>query len=105
MFKFVIKRHKLFPISMSLFLTPEGVPMTAIWFLNHLRLILVQCNLPSSQFSGHSFRIRAATTAASLGVSIARSKNSADGPPQPSLRMFVLTSKPCYPLNDLSVLR
>ncbi|MEQ2252974.1 hypothetical protein ILYODFUR_027297 [Ilyodon furcidens] len=37
MFKFAINRHKLFPTCLPLFLTPEGVPMTASWFLNHLR--------------------------------------------------------------------
>ncbi|MEQ2253666.1 hypothetical protein ILYODFUR_034673, partial [Ilyodon furcidens] len=46
MFKFATERHKLFPTSLPLFLTPEGVPMTASWFLNHLRLILVHAVFP-----------------------------------------------------------
>ncbi|MEQ2252729.1 hypothetical protein ILYODFUR_024744 [Ilyodon furcidens] len=51
------------------FLTPEGVPMIVSWFLKFVRQTLVQCTLSPSQFSGHSFRIGAATSAAIQGVS------------------------------------
>ncbi|MEQ2297800.1 hypothetical protein AMECASPLE_038418 [Ameca splendens] len=56
---------------MPLFLTPEGVPMIASRFLKFVRQTFVQCNLPPCQFSGHSFRIGAATSAATQGVSTA----------------------------------
>ncbi|MED6233408.1 hypothetical protein ATANTOWER_011382 [Ataeniobius toweri] len=71
MFKFALKRHKLGQPIMPLFLTPKRAPMTASWFLKYFRQTLAQCNLPPNQFSSHSFRIGAATTAAAQGLSSA----------------------------------
>lgn len=68
MFKFVLLRHKLGFSPEPLFLTPEGFPMSSAWFLKHLKLLLAASNLPPSQFSGHSFRIGAATSAAAQGI-------------------------------------
>ena len=59
------------PDSSPLFLTPSNNPMSQNWFMQHLRKVLQQCNLPSHQFSGHSFRIGAATSAAMQGISSA----------------------------------
>ncbi|XP_032404189.1 uncharacterized protein LOC116709643 [Xiphophorus hellerii] len=68
MFKFALLICKISCGSESLFLTPEGNPMTATWFIKHLRLLLAANNFPPSQFSGHSFRIGAATSAAIQGI-------------------------------------
>lgn len=68
MFKFVCRRHKLSPLSIPLFLNPEGFPMTAAWFICHLRQTLALCSLPPCHFSGHSFRIGAAMSAAIQGI-------------------------------------
>ncbi|XP_043961459.1 uncharacterized protein PB18E9.04c-like [Gambusia affinis] len=69
MFKFALLRRKVSFPSEALFLTPEGNPMSTTWFLKHLRLLLAAINLPHKQFSGHSFRIGAATSAAAQGIS------------------------------------
>uniref|UniRef100_A0A096M1W8 Core-binding (CB) domain-containing protein n=1 Tax=Poecilia formosa TaxID=48698 RepID=A0A096M1W8_POEFO len=68
MFEYALNRHKIYPRSAPLFLTPEGLPMSSSWFLKFLRETLISCNLAPSQYSGHSFRIGAATSAASLGL-------------------------------------
>uniref|UniRef100_A0A087Y3N6 Tyr recombinase domain-containing protein n=1 Tax=Poecilia formosa TaxID=48698 RepID=A0A087Y3N6_POEFO len=68
MFKFALLRHQLSGLPDPLFLTPEGLIMSAAWFLKHLRFLLAACHLPPSQFSGHFFRIGAATSAAAQGI-------------------------------------
>ncbi len=42
--------------------------MTRFWFQKHLKLIITQAGLPAGNFSCHSFRIGAATTAAQKGL-------------------------------------
>ena len=42
--------------------------MTKAAFTQHIRPALQAVGLPESQFAGHSFRIGAATTAASAGI-------------------------------------
>ena len=37
-------------------------------FVSHVRLGLLRANLPADKYAGHSFRIGAATTAASAGI-------------------------------------
>ncbi|XP_056121760.1 uncharacterized protein LOC130100357 [Rhinichthys klamathensis goyatoka] len=44
-------------------------PVTRFWFQKHLKSILLQANIPANNFSSHSFRIGAATTAAQKGLS------------------------------------
>ena len=43
----------------------SGQPPTKPYFTNHIRETLKEFGLPESNFAGHSFRIEAATTAAS----------------------------------------
>jgi len=45
-----------------------GHPLTKPYFTSHIREALQAIGLPESQFAGHSFRIGAATTAASAGL-------------------------------------
>ena len=52
-----------------LFTTESGSVATRSWFHKHLRQILTLSGLPSQLYSGHSFRIGAATTAARQGLS------------------------------------
>ena len=54
-----------------LFLTPDSNPMFNSWFSHHLEQVLLKCNLPPKHYSGHSFRIGAATSAAIQGQSTA----------------------------------
>ncbi|XP_056612821.1 nuclear pore complex protein DDB_G0274915-like [Triplophysa dalaica] len=42
---------------------------TRFWFQKHLKLVLIQSGIPADNFSSHSFRIGAATTAAQKGLS------------------------------------
>ncbi|XP_056103256.1 uncharacterized protein LOC130082429 [Rhinichthys klamathensis goyatoka] len=44
-------------------------PVTRFWFQKHLKSILLQANIPANNFSSHSFRIGAATTAAQKALS------------------------------------
>ena len=46
----------------------NGNPLTKAAFTQHIRAALQAVGLPESQFAGHSFRIGAATTAASAGI-------------------------------------
>ena len=46
----------------------SGVPLTREALVRHLRSALSQFDLDTSQYSGHSFRIGAATTAAAVGL-------------------------------------
>ena len=52
-----------------LFITETGSIATRFWFHHHLRQILSLTGLPPQLYSGHSFRIGAASTAASQGLS------------------------------------
>ena len=42
--------------------------VTKVWFVDQLRSVLASLGLPKELYAGHSFRIRAATTAAMAGV-------------------------------------
>ena len=46
----------------------NGNSLTKATFTQHVRAALQAVGLPESQFAGHSFRIGAATTAASAGI-------------------------------------
>ncbi len=52
-----------------LFVDDSNHPVTRFWFQKHLKLIITQAGLPAENFSSHSFRIGAATTAAQKGPS------------------------------------
>lgn len=52
-----------------LFILPNGAPLSKNWFKTHLASTLKSCGLSPSFYTGHSFRIGAATTAAERGVS------------------------------------
>lgn len=47
----------------------DGLPISRQYFTQQLRLALAFCNLDLQSYNTHSFRIGAATTAASLGFS------------------------------------
>lgn len=51
-----------------LFQWSSGVPLCKSKFVDEVRLALETANLPAKEFAGHSFRIGAATTAASAGL-------------------------------------
>lgn len=51
-----------------LFILPNGAPITKVWFSSHLATVLKNCGLSPLQYTGHSFRIGAATTAAEHGI-------------------------------------
>lgn len=51
-----------------LFRWQDGSPLTQSKLVVAIRDVLTRANLPSKDFAGHSFRIGAATTAASMGV-------------------------------------
>lgn len=51
-----------------LFILPNGAPLSQTWFRSHLISVLKSCSLSSSQYTGHSFRIGAATTEAERGI-------------------------------------
>ncbi|KAG9262830.1 hypothetical protein AMEX_G24742 [Astyanax mexicanus] len=57
-----------------LFILPNGLPMTKHWFREHLSRVLKKCSLSPSLYTGHSFRIGAATTAAKIGLPISSIK-------------------------------
>lgn len=54
------------PLSMAapLFVTESGDPLSRPIFLHLMQTVLQQCHIPVSGYSGHSFRIGAATSAA-----------------------------------------
>ena len=52
-----------------LFIFPGGAPVTRSFCNRHLSKSLLWAGLPTSIYKGHSFRIGAATTAATMGVS------------------------------------
>lgn len=49
-----------------LFMTDKGKAMSRSWFTARLRLLCKRCGLPSQLYTSHSFRIGAATSAATL---------------------------------------
>lgn len=51
-----------------LFRFADGHPLTRQRLVYHLRRVLLETGVDTSNFSGHSFRIGAATTAAALGI-------------------------------------
>lgn len=57
-------RHKFSP----LFMLPNGFPITKEWFRIHLSAVSERCGLSSRLYTGHSFRIGAATSAAGCGI-------------------------------------
>lgn len=48
-----------------LFVIPEGNPLSRYWFCCRLRLLCMKCGLDPDRYTAHSFRIGAATSAAS----------------------------------------
>ena len=52
----------------ALFIFRDGEPLTRARLVLHLRSALEQCGIESSQYSGHSFRIGAASAAAQAGI-------------------------------------
>lgn len=67
MCKFLKKRPFSDPCA-PLFLTPDSNPMSKSWFSYHLKQVLLRCNISPKHYSGHSFRIGAATSAAMQGL-------------------------------------
>jgi hypothetical protein len=53
-----------------LFVTQGGSPITRAMLVTRLHTALRQAGIPSGQYSGHSFRIGAATTAARNGMEV-----------------------------------
>ena len=51
-----------------LFCWKNKIPLSKSNFVSHVRLGLLRANLPADKYAGHSFRIGAATTAASAGI-------------------------------------
>ena len=51
-----------------LFQWQDGTPLTKSKFVENVRAALTRVGLPASDFAGHSFRIGAATTAATAGI-------------------------------------
>lgn len=51
-----------------LFRWKDGRPLTKDHFVRAVRSALTKADLPAAQYSGHSFRIGAATTAATVGI-------------------------------------
>ncbi|XDV36891.1 hypothetical protein PO909_006605 [Leuciscus waleckii] len=52
-----------------LFILPNGAPLSKGWFRTQLNSVVKSCSLSPSLYTGHSFRIGAATTAADRGIS------------------------------------
>ena len=51
-----------------LFIWKDGLPLTKSRFVSEMQKALSAANLPAANFAGHSFRIYAATTAATAGL-------------------------------------
>ncbi|XP_006824603.1 uncharacterized protein LOC102800610, partial [Saccoglossus kowalevskii] len=67
--QFLSVRHKMFPLATEpLFLLPELTPLNRRIFTESLRILLARIGLQPHLFAGHSFRIGAATTAASAHI-------------------------------------
>jgi hypothetical protein len=73
-----------------LFHRTNGDPLTQSFLVQQMRLALAAQGLDDSAFVGHSFRIRAATTALKVGISDAKLRCLAGGPVMP-------TRFPCRP--------
>ena len=56
------------------FLDTSGLTVTKAWFVQEFRKLLQEAGFPESSYSGHSFRIGAATTAAVMGLKMLRSR-------------------------------
>lgn len=52
-----------------LFILPNGAPLSKARFRTHLTTVIKSCSLSPLLYTGHSFRIGAATTAAERGIS------------------------------------
>lgn len=59
--KFTLRQHSSEP----LFLTEAGFPLTRTVFIQHVKNILAKLGLDTSKYSGHSFRIGAASSGCS----------------------------------------
>ncbi|XP_006824681.2 LOW QUALITY PROTEIN: uncharacterized protein LOC102804035 [Saccoglossus kowalevskii] len=65
--RFLLVRHKMGAAPHKpLFMLPERVPLDRAHFTNSLRFLLTRLGFKAHLFAGHSFRIGAATTAASV---------------------------------------
>ena len=53
-----------------LFVDSSQARITKLWFIGQFRDVLATACLPQQEYAGHSFRIGAATTAASVGLTI-----------------------------------
>ena len=62
-----LTRHKVGPVFMHM----DGSPLTRFQFLSVLRKCLLFCDLDTSKFKSHSFRIGAASSCSAAGVSMA----------------------------------
>ncbi|XP_048034383.1 uncharacterized protein LOC125260190 [Megalobrama amblycephala] len=63
-----LKARPRTPKNSPLFILPNRLPMTKQWFRTHLASVLTLCDLSPHLYTGHSFCIGAATTAAECGV-------------------------------------
>ena len=71
-FRAMVKYIRIRPITAPLsplFITSGNLPLTKNWFCSHLRQVLIKSNLSPQNYSGHSFRIGSATSAANQGFS------------------------------------
>lgn len=62
-------------LSGPLFLWENGTPLTRAALVTHLREALAQAGVDSSHYSGHSFRIGAATAASHKQATVTPSSN------------------------------
>ncbi len=62
-----------------LFLDHAGNPVSRTWFQKQLKSILLSAGISATNFSSHSFRIGAATSAAQKGLTNTKSKPQVDG--------------------------
>ncbi|KAL2080773.1 hypothetical protein ACEWY4_024566 [Coilia grayii] len=67
MLRYLAMRPRTLPC-FPLFLLSNYLPMSKEWFREHLGLVVEKCALSRSVYTGHSFRIGAATTAADRGL-------------------------------------
>ena len=65
---YLIMRRQWHQDSKALFISSEGIPLTRTFFVNKLHCLLTKAGHSPTNFTGHSFRIGAATTAAASGV-------------------------------------
>jgi len=60
-------RHRYKPPESALFMQDDGSPLSRSNFLSRIKLSLTNAGFDASQFSGHSFRWGAASSAAAVG--------------------------------------